>query len=112
MYSSGTFCTPAEEVAFSSAVASLGTAFFVLRNLSEGAGECMWQIKPKIHATMHLPYENELISPQAMQNYNEESLMGVVTKTWKASCSGPFRAGITKITLIKRMVVWLLDMEV
>ena len=99
-----------KQIMFRDATEALGTFFFVFRSIYEEKVDLSWQVKPKVHATLHLPGDGDLINPRAVHNYCEESLMGRVADIWASCANGPYQAKIGQQPLIKHVVAWLIDM--
>ena len=60
-----------------------------------------WHITPKIHVALHLPSQGRLINPRFTQCYGEESLVGRVTRIWRATANGPYSRTIQKQSLAR-----------
>lgn len=90
MYSSDMFLSDIQKSEFSAQFLIVGEAWMFLRSESRLARVDAWQIKYKCHAFLHLPSQADLINPRFVQVYAEESLMGKVTRVWKACARGPY----------------------
>ena len=109
LYTADIFMTDPEQLALQKACDNLGLSFQVLRHLSEKDGLLLWQIKPKVHIAMHVPFQAGLINPKNLQNYGEESLIGKVTGVWESSANGPYHASIQKQALVKWLLLWIIE---
>lgn len=89
-YSSGQFLEDESKAELNESFLKLGRHWQNLRHLSSLENENSFQIRPKVHIAMHFPEQSELINPVFVQNYQEESLIGVVTKVWAACARGPY----------------------
>lgn len=94
MYSASYFFTADEHARFEEAFFRLGENWMYLRNASRLARVDAWQVSPKVHLAMHLPYQARLINPRFVQCYSEESLVGKITKMWHATAHGPYKRGM------------------
>ena len=103
-YSSGQFLEDEAKVQLRDAFLKLGRHWQNLRHLSSLEFENSWQISPKVHIAQHFPEQAELINPVFVQNHQEESLMGVVTKVWGACARGPYNNAIQKKALNRMWV--------
>ena len=98
-YSSDQFLTDEAKLELKEAFLKLGRHWQNLRHLSSVARENAWQVTPKVHIAQHFPEQADVINPAHTQNYQEESLVGVVTKLWGACAKGPYDKIIQKKAL-------------
>ena len=53
------------------------------------------------YAVGHMSEQAALINPRFVQGYSSESLVGTICEIYGASQSGPFRAHIQKVCMLK-----------
>ena len=90
IYDAGMFLSSAELADLQECVFTLGEHLQLARRLSGVSGKLAWQIKPTIHLSQHVLSQAYLINPRFVQCYLGESTLGVVTRMWRASASGPY----------------------
>ena len=96
---------------FQTVVSEFGVALQRLRAWAEDRHELSWQVRPKAHKTMHLPFIASVINPRSVSNYADESQIGTTTRVWKGSVSGRYKAHVQRIVLAKRLRAVLLRYE-
>ena len=111
LYSAGVFLSHAQLADLTDAVLNLGSAFQVLRKISEERGDLYWHIKPKVHIGQHLPHQCSLVNARVVQNYGEESLIGRATAIWESSCNGPYHKAIQRQTLLRYLLVLVILLD-
>ena len=103
-YTSDMFLEDKTKTELEDAFLRLGRHWQNLRHLSGVRNENAWQIRPKVHYAQHFVEQADLINPRVVQNYQEESLIGVVTKVWQACARGPYEKTIQKKALNRMWV--------
>jgi hypothetical protein len=111
IYSAGFFFTAAELKELDDTVLAVGIRHQFLRHLSDLRGDLMFQVTPKVHIMQHTASQSALVNVRWLQNYAEESMIGVITRIWHASAAGPYQKRIQKTTLLKWLVRWCIEME-
>jgi hypothetical protein len=104
MYTAGRFLTERQHSELTEACYKLGYHYQRLRGLCDACGWLYFQIKPKTHMTMHVPFFGKLINPRWVQCYCSESMIGVVTQIWEGSVSGPYHNTVQRTVLLKYLV--------
>ena len=99
LYSSEMFLTDKAKADLKEAFLKLGRHWQNLRHLSSELRENCWQVTPKVHICQHFPEQSELVNPVFVQNYQEESFIGFVTKLWAKCARGPYERNIQLTTL-------------
>ena len=112
MAASEFFMPPYSEAAFAAATLSLGKHWHGLRAYFLSIGEMHFHISPKLHYTMHFPEQNQLVNPRLVANYGEESLMGVLSKMWGKSISGPHSKTVQRHVMLRYMVLLAIVLEI
>lgn len=111
LYSAGAFLTQDSMETLRAHVLEFGLSYQRLRELSRRSEVSAFPVRPKIHKFQHIPFLAEFINPRVVQAYGEESLVGTVTKTWKGSVAGRYRARVQEMVLVKRVTALLLRFE-
>ena len=111
LYQAPMFLTDDQELRFRTLVLDFGRPYTRLRELSRRSGVFGFSVTPKVHKVQHLPLLARCINPTRVQVYSEESMMGVVTKTWRGSARGRYKQHVQRIVLIKRLTGLLLRFE-
>ena len=99
------FLTDAEKDNLQHAVHAFSKHMLILRSISYDRGLMYFQITPKVHLMQHIPYQSRLINSRYTQVYAEESIVGHISRIYKASCNGPYRNSVQKATMVKYLVV-------
>ena len=110
VYDSDMFPTETQLATLTEAVDELGWHFQNLRHLCEQKGWLLFPIWPKSHYLMHIPDQAGLINPQCVQNYISESLVGVMTKIWRSTASGPYDKVIQRSVQIRYLVMLSIEL--
>ena len=92
LYQAPMFLTDDQELRFRTLVLDFGRPYTRLRELSRRSGVFGFSVTPKVHKVQHLPLLARCINPTRVQVYSEESMMGVVTKTWMGVSPRPIQA--------------------
>ena len=111
LYSAGMFLSTEELSFLTEAVDSVGWHLQNLRFLCQQSGDlhfCLW---PKAHYFMHLPDQASLLNPRFVQNYINESLVGVMTRIWRSSANGPYQAVIQHTVCLRYLVMFAIKMD-
>ena len=101
LYGCNMFLTHEEQSVLKEATLGMGSAHMRCRQQAKDAGTFAFQIRPKAHWAQHVPGECCLINSSYVHCYGEERLQFIVSKIFKASCSGPYRKTIQKSVLTK-----------
>ena len=88
LYTAGIFLTSEETTRLQRDLDTMGRSHMRCRQFAARAGEMAFQVKPKAYYAQHLSFQARLINPRYTQCYQEESMMGVMAKVFKRSCSG------------------------
>ena len=111
LYSQPMFMTDAAVERLRNITSELGEKWHVLRHIEYTRGNLRWKITTKVHKLLHTPIYAERLNPRWVQNYAEESLVGSVTKTYKASVAGRYAREIQTLILLKRTLALCLRFE-
>ena len=111
LYSSDMFLLDAQKQAFRTQVATFGKHFQLCQSIASADGTPLWHLTPKVHQTLHLPRQCELINSRFVQAYAEESLVGVIAKIWHASAHGGYMTKVQHTVCVKYLVGLNLKLE-
>ena len=111
VYSSGTFFTDDELIAFRTATEGIGKYMQLLRSRAKQKKQLLWHIVPKTHYMQHFPDEARLISPRVVQCYIEESYIGKIAAIWTSSKCGPYSETIQFLALLKYLVWVVIELD-
>ena len=104
MYTAGRFFTERQQMELTEACYKLGYHYQRLRVLCDACGWLYFQIKPKTHMAMHVPFFGNSSIPDGFNVNWSESMIGVVTQIWEGSVSGPYHATVQRTVLLKYLV--------
>ena len=104
------FLTETQLATLTEAVDELGWHVQNLRHICEQKGWLLFPIWPKSHYLMHIPDQAGLINPRCVQNYISESLVGVMTKIWRSTASGPYDKVIQRSVNIRYLVMLSIEL--
>jgi hypothetical protein len=105
------FFTDAELQSLQDAVGEFGIGLQSLRGLAAADHSLLWQVRPKAHKAMHIPFFANIINPSAVNCYADESQMGTSQKVWRASVKGKYQQHIQRSVLAKRWLALVLRFE-
>ena len=100
------FLSDASKLELSETMQELGDCLQTLRNLCEVRGWLMWQILPKSHYAMHLPWQSCLINSRYTQCYTSESLIGRITRIWHSAAIGRYHE-VVQFTVCMKYLTFL-----
>ena len=108
LYASEMFMSEEQQAAFRKHTLRVGRHWQLCCNIATEKGQPLWHITPKAHVCQHLPTQAKLLNPRFTQNYQEEGLIGKVTKVWKAAANGPYFHVAQKTVLEKWLVGFMI----
>ena len=91
--------------------ADLGIALQSLRHAASIRKELVWQVRPKAHKAMHLPFFASVVNPHFLNCYVRESQIGTSQKVWRSVVKGVWRPHAQKTVIAKRWLGVLLRVE-
>ena len=108
---SSMFMSAAELRGLADACDDMGASLQGLRGLAAARNELVWQVRPKCHKAMHLPYFASVINPHSLNCYVRESQVGTSQRVWRASVQGRWVLHAQRTVLAKRWLGLLLRLE-
>ena len=105
------FLLAEEKVRLAKVVELFGVSFQWCREYSRRENVFAFEVTPKVHKTMHLPFIAVITNPGRNNNYAEESMVGSMTKVWKASKSGRYKRNVQLVTIMKRLLGVFMRLE-
>ena len=90
---------------------AFGTAYQRLRGIAMGKGDFSWQLKPKVHKFMHMPFLASVMNVRCASCYADESAVGTTCGVWKRSVAGRYKRHVQRNVLTKRWLAVLLRFE-
>jgi hypothetical protein len=93
------------------AVDEMGIALQCLRHIAGARSQLIWQVRPKAHKAMHMPFFAAIVNPMALNCYVRESQVGTSQKVWRASVRGKYMSHVQRTVLAKRWFGLLLRYE-
>ena len=88
-----------------------GVSYQQLRMMCQSASTLEWNVVPKVHYFMHMDSVAEHINPTHVQNYHEETRVGLTTRIWARSARGVYRNHIQELVCLKGLVGFFLRWE-
>jgi hypothetical protein len=92
-------------------VVDFGIAVQYLRSWAETNQLLFWQVRPKLHKAMHMPFEASVINPRTVSCYSDESQVGTSARVWKGSVKGKYKDHVQRAVLAKRWLAVLIRYE-
>ena len=111
MASCGMFPNDAELMQMQDTIDDWGIALQRLRCEAHARDQLLWQIRPKCHRVLHLPFFAAVVNPNSLNCYIRESQVGTSQKVWKASVKGRYRLVAQRTVLARRWLGLLLRLE-
>ena len=65
-----------------------------------------------MHQTLHVPKQAKLINPVSVQNYKDESFVGVVAKIWHGFAAGTYLRTVQWTVSFKYLLGFLLTLKI
>ena len=112
LYGASMFLSLQEKRDLKNSIMRLGKYFQLAQTLAASDGEPLWHLTPKMHHTMHIPKQAQLINPVAVQCYKDESFVGVVTKIWHAQAAGGYLRRVQWNVLFKYLLGFSLLLDI
>lgn len=103
--------TDAEVAGLKQLVFDFGKSYQRLMELSRRSGVFAFPVTPKVTRCNTFRVSPSASTLQRVPVYREESLMGTITKAWRGSARGPYKAHVPRIVLSKRLVGFLARFE-
>lgn len=97
--------------ALAAAVDDMGVSLQGLRHAASLRNEFSWQVRPKCHKAMHLPFFAAIVNPYFLNCYIRESQVGTSQKVWRSCLSGKWGLHAQRTVLAKRFLGLLLRLE-
>ena len=82
-----------------------------LRMMCQSASILEWNVVPKVHYFMHMDSVAAHINPTLVQNYHEETRVGLTTRIWARSARGVYGQHIQELVLLMYLVAFFLLRE-
>ena len=102
MYGNGFFLSDGALTSLDKALTRMGQHYQWLALNAFDAKKSRWNCVPKLHyAAAHISEQAALINPRLVQGYANESMVGVVCSIYELSQSGPFRARVQHVSMLK-----------
>ena len=111
LYHEGIFVSDMGQERLRTATLAFGREFQRARHHARRKGVLAWDTTPKVHKTQRLPLMSTVLNPTYVQIYDEESQMGTTGRVWKMSMSGRYQPHVQKTLMVKRIVAFLLRLE-
>ena len=112
LYKADMFLNVEEQDLLKESILKLGQYFQLAQAMATEVGHFLWHLTPKVHQTMHIIKQARLINPVAVQNYQEESFHGVVTKIWHGHAGGTYLKNVQRTVLFKYLLGFLLNLKI